>query len=407
MKKIILPMIKLIIATVLVTLIAFGGGFQLNENGSRAMAQGGAFAARASDPSAIYFNPAGLGFQGSSIYFGTTLITPKVSFFGPANYSMNTETKMVDQTFTPINVYGTYQVTDNLHVGIGVYNPFGLGTEWPANWIGQYVSQKIDLETFYFTPTIAYKVNDQLSIGAGVSYVTGSVKMKLATSLPFDAPPPLVTLDLKATGIGFSGGIIYKPTPALSLGASYRSSTKLDATGSASFDPNYAILSLPNGDAAASIEVPSTGYIGASYKLLDNLEIEADYQYIGWSSYKELAIEFKADPTKNKVEPKNYENTYIMRVGAEYTMGDLQIRGGYLYDRTPVTEQYDEPLLPDANRNGFTVGLGYKLTENLRVDATYFFLKFDQRKVENTVIAFDGTYNATATLLGINVGYTF
>ena len=174
---------------------------------------------------------------------------------------------MVDQTFTPINVYGTYQITDNLHVGIGVNNPFGLGTEWPANWIGQYDAQKIDLQTYFVTPTIAYKLSDQLSIGAGVNYVTGSVKLKVASSIPFNSPPPILSLDLKATGVGFNAGIIYKLMPELSLGASYRSSVKLDATGSASFDPNYADLNLPAGDASASIELPATAFLGLSYKL--------------------------------------------------------------------------------------------------------------------------------------------
>jgi long-chain fatty acid transport protein len=400
-------MFTLFIATVLVTMIAFGGGFQLNEHGARAMAQGGAFAARASDPSAIYFNPAGLSFQGSSLYLGATLITPKVSFFGPSNYSLNNETKINDQTFTPINVYGTYAVDDDIHVGIGVNNPYGLGTEWPSQWVGQYVAQKIDLQSFFITPTIAYKLSDQLSIGVGVNYVTGGVKMKLATSIPFNNPPPMVTLDLKASGVGFNGGIIFKPMTDVSIGASYRSSVKLDATGSASFDPNYTALGLPNGDAAISITLPATGFLGISYSFMKNLEVEADYQYIGWSSYKELKIEFKADPTKNKVEPKNYQDTYIVRVGAEYTLGDFQIRAGYLYDHTPVTSEYVEPLLPDANRNGYNIGLGYKLDEHWRVDAAYFFLKFDQRTVQNTVIALDGTYNSSANLIGFNVGYTF
>jgi long-chain fatty acid transport protein len=320
---------------------------------------------------------------------------------------MNTETKMVDQSFTPINVYGTYQITDNLHVGIGVTNPFGLGTEWPANWVGQYLAQKIDLQTFFFSPTIAYKFSDQLSFGAGMNYVTGSVKLKLASSIPFNSPPPLVNLDLKATGVGFNAGVIYKIMPELSLGASYRSSVKLDATGSASFDPNYAVLNLPAGDASASIELPATAFLGVSYKLMKNLEIEADYQFVGWSSYKELAIEFKADPTKNKVSPKNYQDTYIVRFGAEYTMGDIQVRAGYLYDHSPVQTAYVEPLLPDANRNGYNIGLGYKLNEHWRMDAAYFFLKFDQRSAQNTVVAFDGTYNSSATLIGIDIGYTF
>jgi long-subunit fatty acid transport protein len=72
-----------------------------------------------------------------------------------------------------------------------------------------------------------------------------------------------------------------------------------------------------------------------------------------------------------------------------------------------VQTAYLEPLLPDANRNGYNIGLGYKFNEQWRVDAAYFFLKFDQRKAENTVIMFDGTYNSTANLIGIDVGYTF
>ena len=396
-----------LVLSVLVVCIALGGGFQLNEHGARAMAQGGAFAARADDPSAIYFNPAGLGFQGSSVYLGTTFIMPQVTFYGPTDISITKETKMVNQTFTPINIYGTYELNDNIHLGIGVNNPYGLGTEWPAHWVGETKTQKTDLTSYFITPTIAYKIDDQLSVGAGLNYVTGKVTMKIATPIPFDAPLPIVNLDLSATGVGFNAGLIYKFIPELSLGLSYRSSVKLDANGTAKFDPNYTVLPLPNGDASASITLPATGYAGLACKVMKNLEVEADYQYVGWSSYKELAIIFKADPTKNKVMTKNYHDTYILRIGAEYTMNKIQFRAGYLYDHSPVSTEYVDPMLPDANRNGYNVGVGYKICERWRVDAAYFFLKFDQRKAENTVINFDGTYNMTATLLGIDIGYTF
>ncbi len=396
-----------IVLSVLVVCIALSGGFQLNEHGARATAQAGAFAARASDPSAIYFNPAGLGFQGSSIYLGATFIMPKITFYGPSNLSLNDETKIVDQTFTPINIYGTYELNDNLHIGLGVNNPYGLGTEWPANWAGQYITQKIDLTTFFITPTVAYKVNEQLSVGAGLNYVTGKVTMKIGTSIPFSGNPPIVNLDLNATGVGFNAGIIYKFIPDLSLGISYRSSVKLDASGTAKFDPNYTLLSLPNGGATATITLPATGFVGVAYKAMKNLDFEADYQYVGWSSYKELAIGFKADPTKNEVMTKNYQDTYILRIGAEYTMDDIQLRAGYLYDHSPVLTEYVDPMLPDANRNGYTIGVGYKINEQWRVDASYFFLKFNQRTVQNTIIAFDGTYNMSATLISFDIGYTF
>lgn len=394
-------------AVLLISAIAFGGGFQLNEHGARAMAQGGAFAARAYDGSAIYFNPAGLAFQGNSVYLGATFIMPKVSFFGPTQANTNSETKMTDQLFTPINFYGTYAVTDDIHVGLGVNNPYGLGTEWDKDWVGRFISVKIDLQSFYFTPTVAYKISDALSVGVGMNYVTGSVKINRAVSIPFSSPNPRLDLELNATGFGYNAGLLYKFNPELSVGASYRSSTKLDATGTAKFDPNYAILGLPQGDASASLTLPATAFVGVAYSPIKNLELEADYQFIGWSVYKELAIEFKADPSKNSVSPKNYEDTYIIRLGGEYAIDDLKLRAGYLFDRSPVLPAYVEPLLPDANRNGFNIGAGYQITKELSVDVSYLFLKFDQRKAENTAIQFDGTYNMSANLFGIDIGYSF
>lgn len=390
------------LVAVLGSAIAFGGGFQLNEHGARAMAQGGAFAARAYDASAIYFNPAGLGFQkGRTFYLGTTFIMPKSTFYGPLQLNTNQATDMVSQTFTPINLYGTYQIDDNLTAAIGVNNPYGLGTEWPNDWAGKFITTKVDLMSFFISPTLAYKVNDELSVGAGFNYVTGSVKIQRVVSDPFD-PHAKITLDLSATGYGFSAGAIYKVTKEISVGASYRSSVKLDATGTANFDP--ARTTYPVGDASSSLTLPTTAFVGAAYTPIENLEVEADYQYVGWSSYDKLAIEFTADPTKNSSATKDYRNTYILRVGAEYTMGEFQFRAGYLADRTPVKAKYVDPILPDANRNGTNLGVGYKINDQFSVDVAYMFLKFDQRKVTGTDVTFDGTYNQSANLVGINLG---
>jgi len=404
LKRIILHISYLCIVAVIGTAVAVGGGFQLNEHGARAMAQGGAFAARASDASAMYFNPAGLGFQkGRSFYLGTTFIMPKSSFFGPLQNNSNEETKMVDQTFTPINLYGTYEINDQIHVGIGVSNPFGLGTEWPEDWSGKFISTKIDLMSFFITPTVAYKVNEEMSVGAGFNIVTGDVKIRRVVSDPFD-PHAKAAIDLSGTGYGFNVGAIYKITKELSAGASYRSSVKLDATGSANFDPARSVY--PIGDASASLELPATAFVGVAYTPIENLEVEADYQYIGWSSYDKLVVEFKKDGSKTE-SPKNYRNTYILRFGGEYTMGDFQFRAGYLLDRSPVKAKYVEPLLPDANRNGMNLGVGYKINEQFSVDAAYMFLKFDQRKATGTEVNFDGTYNNSANLLGVNLSINY
>ena len=362
----------LCIAAILGNATAFAGGFQLNELGSRAMAQGGAFAARASDPSAIYFNPAGLGFQTQGeLYLGTTFILPTISFYGPVadanDPAIKNETKMVSQTFTPLSLYGTCPVASNVTVGIGVTNPYGLGTEWPSDWVGKYITTKVDLASFYYTPTVAYKVSDQFSIGAGLNIVTGTVKLDQEENVINTDTHVSIDMNAKAA-YGFNVGLLYKFTPTLSAGVSYRSSVKLNASGNVSFTPQIPVVNVIDDDVTASLTLPATGFAGLAYKASPNLTIEADYQYIGWSSYKELTIDFKNDPTKDVTEPKNYSDTYMIRIGGEYTMDVLKIRAGYSYDHSPVASAYVDPILPDANRNGVCVGLGYQFTKAISAD---------------------------------------
>ena len=401
----------LCVAAILGSATAFAGGFQLNELGSRAMAQGGAFAARASDPSAIYFNPAGLGFQSQAeLYLGTTFIMPQVSFYGPVtdanDPAIKNETKMTSQTFTPLSLYGTCPVASNITVGIGVTNPYGLGTEWPSDWVGKYITTKVNLASFFYTPTVAYRVSDRLSIGAGLNIVTGTVQLQQEENVINTDTKVAIDMNAKAA-YGFNVGVLYKISPELSAGVSYRSSVKLNAAGNVSFTPQIPVVNVIDDDVTSSLTLPATGFAGLAYKASPNLTVEADYQYVGWSSYKDLTIDFKNDPTKDVSEPKNYSDTYIIRIGGEYTMDALKIRAGYLYDHSPVASAYVDPILPDANRNGVNVGLGYQFTKNISADVSYMFLKFDQRQAVNTVDNFDGTYNALANLIGVSLGYTF
>ncbi len=396
---------------ILLATTAFAGGFQLNEHGAKGMAQAGAFAARATDGSAIFWNPAGLGFQDRpSAYAGVTLIMPQSSFYGPLQANSGAESKMKNQIFNPINGYFVYPIMNGLTAGIGVNNPYGLGTQWADDWVGRFITVKIDLKTFFFSPTLSYRITDNLSVGAGLNYVDGTVTLSKKVAIASVATPaePMVNLDLKGTGIGWTAGVMYKATPELSVGLSYRSSVKIDASGTASFIPNYAVLALPSGDASASLELPATGFAGVAYKVSEKLTLEADYQYVGWSSYKELKVDFKAN-NSSSVAPKNYQDTYIARLGGEYDLGCLKLRGGLYFDHSPVKTEHLEPLLPDADRIGYNVGFGYQLTKNLNVDMSYLFIKFFDRKAENTIPenSFDGTYKSIANLIGLDLEYTF
>lgn len=401
-------------AIVLSASTAFSSGYQLNEHGSRAVAMGGAFVARAWDPSSIYFNPAGLSYvKGFDIMIGGTLILPGTTFTGP--YPNNTETKMNSLTFFPPNAYVTYNFDNGLAAGIGVFTPEGLGTGWPQDWVGRFIITKISLQSFDINPTVSYSfLNDMVSVGVGFDYVLGSVVLEKYNTTGFrdsagNSITPFLHMDGTAKGTGFNFGVLLKPIENISLGFSYRSKItyKVD-NGTATFSQDGGLSSLlPGGTVSTSLPFPTTWYAGIAYKG-DNFSIEADYQYVGWSAYDSLTINFKNQTSaqQNSSVLGNYSNSYIIRVGGEYMLNDMwTVRAGVFYDKNPVPDAYDLPILPDADRLGLNIGFGVNVTNNISVDASYMFLPFKQRTITTSAYGLDGTYNTTANLLGIDISY--
>ncbi len=415
-KKLTIVLLAVLIAVICSNQIATAGGFQLNEQGARALGQASAFVARAGDPSAIFFNPAGItSLPGTQVMAGATLILPTTTFTGPTPLTI--ETKLEKQTFVPPNVYITYNTSgggNGLSFGLGVFTPYGLGTKWADTWVGRAIATETNLQSFYINPTVAYRVSPELSIGVGFDYAIANVTLKRKVPVPVSATMVIEgDLSLKGSGYaaGFNAGVQYKPIEMISIGASYRSKVKMDLDGTANFNnfPAQIAAVLPGGDVSTSIAMPANYFIGVSVKLMPDLELEADYQGIVWSSFDVLPITFKTETAyqKSTVEPENYKDTYMIRFGAEYTMGDLQLRAGYIYDHSPVEDPYVQPLLPDANRNDFTVGVGYKVDESIQVDVAYMLVAFKDRPITTNIHGFNGTYKSKANLIGLDLTFKF
>ncbi len=390
--------------------LLFAGGFQTGTQGARAMGMGHAFVGLASDPSAIYFNAAGLtSLRGINFMAGTTLIMPKVDFTGPK--PLTTVSSTVSRTFTPINIYGTYSMEDGLSFGLGIFNPFGLGSEWPANWIGRQLSVKSELRTFYINPTVAYKVTDLLSVGAGFNYIISNVQFYRIV----DIPPIANNVGINLEGNGkaahtFNLGILFKPFDYLSFGIAYRHSAKIDFEGDLKFSdlPATHSTSFPEGKWKASITMPYDLRAGISTNPMDKLTVNADLQYVGWSSYKELAVDFENNTAvwTDQVQKRDWKNSFTLRIGGEYDYNPFAFRLGYVYDGSPIPTKYMDPSLPGANRHEFTVGLGYKLMKNLTLDVAYQFISFTQ-EVNDSDFNFNGEYKNSSNLVGFNLSYGF
>ncbi len=401
----------------------FASGFQINEQGSKAMAMGGAFTGLANDVSALYFNPAGITqLSGTNFLGGVTLISPSSSFRGPA--PSITETKLEPNLFTPIHFGLTHQVNDKLHLGLSVGNNYGLGTKWDKDWVGRFLAVETEIRTFFFTGIASYKVSDVLSLGFGYSFAYGDVLIgKKANLSPFDAEAYL-ELKGKGKGSGFVAGLLLSPSRAISIGLSYKSEVRIDFKGDAtpSEAPKQYDGLLPNGDIEAPLTTPSNITLGVAIKPNKRLTFTADYQYVGWGSYDKLEVKFNdytfPDGTNTTSTVRDYNNTFIARAGIEYLLSKtLALRAGVLYDKNPIDDSKVDPTLPDSDRLGFNAGIGYNLSKKLTIDLAYMFLRFDERKITNSEVSYsgitnsiapmNGVYNSTAHLLSMTLSYNF
>ncbi|MEE9430242.1 MAG: outer membrane protein transport protein [Melioribacteraceae bacterium] len=399
----------------------FASGFQINEQGSRAMAMGGAFAGLANDASAMYFNPAGITqLTGTHFLGGVTLISPSSTFRGPS--PSIEESKLKPHIFNPIHLSITHQINDKLHLGFSVGNNYGLGTTWEDDWVGRFMAVETEIRTFFMTGVASYKVSDVLSLGFGYVFAYGDVLIgKKANLSPFNAEAYL-ELNGTGSGSGFTGGILLTPTDAIQIGLSYRSRVRIDFNGDAtpSDAPSQYDGLLPNGEIDAALITPANITLGVAIKPLKNLTFVADYQYVGWDSYDKLEVKFAdytfRDGSKSTTSIRDFENGFIARAGVEYGLSEsLDLRAGIFYDKNPVKDERLDPTLPDSDRLGFNGGFGYSLTESISFDLAYMFLRFDERTItnshesysglSNSIAPMNGVYNSTAHLLSLTFSY--
>ena len=415
---------KIILILSLQASFVLGSGFSIYEQHARATGLAGAFIARADDPSAIFYNPAGLSaLKGWQINIGTTMIETEFGFIGPDNMDARYFTRAQKGTFFPSTLYLTYNIHPRWTLGFGFYSPFGLATEWGSQkhpWVGRLLATKTELTTFALNPVVAYQVLDNLSVALGVSYLTANVNLEKDI---YFAPRSIYghsKLKAGTQGFAFNLGFQYTLFHRLHLGAHYRSTTRLNfSSGDAYFtfpettDPvvNQEIASFfpakTKGD--AQITLPAFYGIGLAYDFTENLSFEVDYLVQAWSSYDKLKITFQK-PVAGKTEsisPRNYRDSYSVRFGLEYKMeNDLTVRAGYFLDKYVVPDEYLEPGLPEYNRHNYTIGLGYQI-KKLKIDAAYHLLLQDDREFTRNIHNFAGKYIGMANLYALSLGYSF
>jgi long-chain fatty acid transport protein len=404
-------------------------GFSIYEQGGRSMGFSGAYTAVTDDPSAIFHNAAGIGFlEGKQFYGGGTLVMPRSNFSGsdPFPGFGVQENQQVGVLPVPA-LYFSHRVSSRFAWGIGLHSPYGLKTRWenPDQFTGRYIATETSLSGFALNPTVAVRVNDKVSVGAGLDLRFSTVRLVRRVGLvnPFtlkmtDTAEVVLDSD-RATGVGFNVGVVAKPSPGLSLGAHYRHKVKVDYSGQATFTQiptGYPELDalvasrLPKSPAVeTAIEYPSILAFGVARDWTEWTAV-ADVVFFGWSSFDELRLTFPTEPSLDSVIPENYKNSWQFRTGVERRLEEgWAVRLGYHYDRTPVPTESVSPLLPDNNRHGFSLGGSWtSASKRFRADVGAWYLFLAARSTEGrNRDGYNGTYDNSAFTIGASFGYRF
>lgn len=410
---------------------ANAGGFRLPEAGAKAMGMGFAFTAQANDPSAIYFNPAGIvQLEGQNVMVGVTYVRENGATFTGATPltapASRTETQKNLDFFVP-NAYWTRKASPNLAYGVGIFVPFGLGQEYNDKNASIFRNQitKIDLMTFVVNPTVAYRVNDVLSVGVGIDFMYGTATLeKTPVSGALGGNLYNSKLDGDGTAWGYNFGLQLTPSKNVKVGFSFRSPFALeikdgDVTlrningptsvtffgGATSFDTK----------GSTTIHMPATATLGIAY-VADRFTVEADADWTFWHSFGNLGISIQDERPPvlvSTLSEKNWKDVVALYVGGEYRVTEpLALRLGFRYDPTPVPAETLGPELPDADKLYYCAGAGYKFN-SWTVDLAYMYVHRKDRTVSNirpegsNIVGFNGEWSGDAHLVALDLGYRF
>ncbi len=387
---------------------AVAGGFAIGtQSGS---GTGNAFAggaAAADDGSVAWYNPALMTLL-PGIQVGGTLHILKPSFkFQNAGSTSLAGTGEGgdggDWAYVP-NAFFTMALNQNLSFGLALNVPFGLKTEYDSGWRGQFTALKSEIKSVNINPSVAYKINNMVSIGGGLS--VQRIEAELTNSA---AAAGISTLSADDMGYGYNLGVMIQASPSTRIGAHYRSKIKYDLEGTVGF----SVATAGNGNVRADLEVPDSASLSV-FQTLGNWELLGDITWTGWSSVQQLQVVRTSGAgagTTLITLPFNWDDTWRYAIGANYKINpQAKLRFGAALDKTPTNDVDRTARLPDQDRTWLAFGLQFKPSKTSTLDFGYAHEFIKDASINNSQGAagqLTGTFKNKADIFSIQYALSF
>jgi len=396
-----------------------GAAFDLPDQDAFVIARGMAFVATADNPSAIYYNPAGITqLEGHNVRGGVYGLNLQPKYTSPAGNGSRNEKDLhaIPQLFY------TYSPSENpFSFGLGLYSPFGLSSAWPDDSGFRTVATEGRLSYFTVNPVVAWKISPQLSIAAGltVNYADMDLRQGLVwPTQPFDG------FQIKGDGwdVGYNLGLLWQVHEKVSIGATFRSTTTVNLEGHAEYFNDVAIPGIlpafpkQRVGAQADFPFPLKAIVGVSYRPTPKWNFEFDTDFTGWNRVGTVIVhqETAFPPLLPQDLPLNFkwESSCYYEFGVTHYLNDRwSVSAGYIFNENSVPDKTYSPLVGDLDRHFFSIGTGFK-GERLDFDVAYQFGYGPERTVSGSALSgagqsADGRYEFLSHAIALSFSWHF
>jgi long-chain fatty acid transport protein len=422
-----------LIATTALSCVALGtvaanaGAFGLHEQS--AYGQGTSFAgvaAGGASLSSMYWNPATMtqhsGLMSESSFSGimgnftqtatTSPLIGQTNLGGTGPFAVGTAGNFVDLALVPAN-YHTWQVTQNLWLGLAINAPWGLTTRFQDPWAGRNYALTSSVLSINGTPSIAWKFNDWISVGAGVQIQYFKADLMRGATVVGPVPPlgipagaaisafPNPEVSGDGWGYGVTAGVTITPTPNTEIGLGWRSAINQKINGTL-IVPNAALAGSTPGAISTTINLPDIVSLGFRQRLSPQWIVMGTLEWTNWSrigtSNVTTASGAPATISGTPVTiPLQYRDGWLASFGAEYQVNPgWALRAGIGYEQSPISDQVRDNLLPDNNRWWASVGTSWQVTNFLTFDLAYSHIFAQAAHIDISAASGNPHFSATS-----------
>lgn len=397
-----LPLVLMGVFSLGLSASALASGFALREQSASAL--GNAFAgatAAGDDISHMFFNPASLArHSGHQVVAIGSYLIPRVSFeTADARTALGTPimggsggTDATPDVLVPAT-YALWDLHPDWKVGIGLNVPFGLETDYQASWAGRYHAIRSRLRTIAATPTVAWRITDKISVGAGLqiqyadAILTNAIDFGTIGSIagiPGAVPAQqdgFADLRVDGVGFGYTLGVLVEPVPGTRLGVGYRSEVGYDFNGDGRFDLDRSGIGAALASATGAfqdtgikvdLKTPESLSIGVYQDINEKWSVMGEMAWTRWSRFDELRIQFDNPVQPDSITEHDWRNTMFVAGGVTFRPSEKwTLRAGLAFDQTPVPDRTRTPRVPDNDRVWLSFGIAYAPTTSMEFSFGY------------------------------------